>query len=104
MRERLPDRRPSETVTIQSRHQGGRKLHLTTGFYEDGRLGELFVHGAKIGSHTDMMLAEVGALLSIALQHGMPLEEFATNVQRETDGKPATTVGEIIDALAARKG
>lgn len=91
-------------MTIESRHQGGRKIHLTTGFYGDGKLGELFVHGAKIGSHSDMALAEFGALLSIALQRGMPLEEFAGNVQREPDGSPCTTFGEIIDAISAKAG
>ena len=104
MRQRLPDRRRSETQTIESRHQGGRKLHITTGFYEDGTLGELFIHGAKIGSHMDALLAEVSALFSIALQHGMTLEEFASNVQREPGGQPCTVLGEIVGSIAAERG
>lgn len=99
-RQRLTDRRPADTIKIRSVHQD-RTLHLTLGYYPDSRLGELFVHGAKVGSHMDAMLSEFATLLSIALQHGMPLQDFAANLQREPDGRPCTVLGEITDALMA---
>ncbi len=101
MRARLPDRRPADTIKIRSVHQS-RTLHLTLGYYPDtSRVGELFVHGAKVGSHMDAMLSEFATLLSIALQEGMELKTFAANVQREPDGRPSSVFGEIIDAILA---
>ena len=43
-RERLPNRRQSETVDL---HYGGRRYHLGIGEYNDGSPGETFVRGAK---------------------------------------------------------
>lgn len=101
VRQRLPNRRPSDTVKIRSVHQD-RTLHLTLGYYpRTFKLGELFIHGAKVGSHMDAMLSEFATLLSIALQHGMPLEDFAANVQREPDGRPCSVLGEITDSIMA---
>ncbi len=42
-RERLPDRRQSETVDLW---HGGKRFHLTVGEYNDGRPGEVFIRGA----------------------------------------------------------
>ena len=102
-RTKLPTRREAEIVTIESRHRGGKKFHLATGEFEDGKPAELFVWGPDVGSHGDLILTEAATLLSIALQYGMPLEEYAANVQREKDGSPCTTWGEIIDAISQEK-
>ena len=50
-RERLPDRRQAETVDLW---HGGRRFHVTIGQYDDGRPGEIFLHGAKPGSDVDL--------------------------------------------------
>ena len=44
-RKRLPDRRQAETVDL---HYGGQRFHLTIGEYDDGRPGEVFLHGATV--------------------------------------------------------
>ncbi len=44
-RERLPDRRQAETVDLW---HGGRRFHVTVGQYNDGRPGEVFLHGATV--------------------------------------------------------
>ena len=101
MRTRLPARRPADTIRLRSVHQD-RTLHLTLGYYPGSfKLGELFVHGAKVGSHMETMLAEFATLLSIALQHGMNLKDFAANIQREPDGRPSSVLGEVVDAVMA---
>ncbi len=66
-RERLPDRRQAETVDLW---HGGRRYHLTVGKYPDGRPGEIFLHGAKPGSDTDLLCDDIGVLISRLLQHG----------------------------------
>ena len=55
-RERLPDRRPSETVTIE--HNGAR-FDVTVGLFPDGRVGEVFAGGAKTGSELDGFLDDL---------------------------------------------
>ena len=52
-RERLPDRRPNETVDLVF---GGTRYAVTVGYHPDGRPGELFTHGAKVGSTMDALL------------------------------------------------
>ena len=66
-RERLPDRRQAETVDLW---HGDRRFHLTIGEYPDGRPGEVFIHGAKPGSDTDLLCDDIGVLISRLLQHG----------------------------------
>ena len=66
-RERLPDRRQAETVDLW---HGGQRYHLTVGEYNDGRPGEVFIHGAKPGSDVDLLCDDIGVLMSRLLQHG----------------------------------
>ncbi len=49
------------------------KGYITTGEYEDGKLGEIFVKIGKPGSST-ALLDEWAKAFSMALQHGAPLE------------------------------
>ena len=60
-RERLPARRHSETTDLS---YCGRRYHLTVGRYLDGRIGEVFICGAKSGSDVDGLCADVGVLVS----------------------------------------
>ncbi len=65
-REPLPDRRQAETLDLW---HGGRRYHLTIGEFPDGRPGEIFLHGAKPGSDTDLLCDDIGVLISRLLQH-----------------------------------
>ena len=53
------------------------KAYLSTGEYPDGRLGEVFLRPDKEGSFLRGTLDGFALLLSIALQHGIPLETIA---------------------------
>ena len=97
-RARLPGRRESDTVKVRSIRLD-KTLHLTVSRFADGAISEVFVSGAKVGSDSESILSEWATLLSIALQRGMPLAEYAPNVHREKDGTPITVLGEIIDEL-----
>ena len=98
-RERLPDRRQSETVDLW---HGGRRYHLGIGEYPDGKPGETFVRGAKPGSDTDLLCDDIGVLISRLLQHGDDPAALAAGIGRLGGGDPASIVGAIADVLAAR--
>ncbi len=55
-RERLPGRRQAETLDLW---HSGRRYHLTVGEYNDGRPGEVFLHGAKPGSDVDLLCDDI---------------------------------------------
>jgi ribonucleoside-diphosphate reductase alpha chain len=54
----------------------GHEGYLTVGLFEDGRPGELFVTMAKEGSTIGGLMDTIGALTSMALQYGVPLESL----------------------------
>lgn len=53
------------------------KAYVNTGEYPDGALGEVFITPDKEGSFTKGVLDGFALLLSIALQHGISLEDIA---------------------------
>jgi ribonucleoside-diphosphate reductase alpha chain len=73
-RRRLPDRRKGY---IQKAAIGGHKVYLHTGEYEDGALGEVFIDMHKEGAAFRSLMNNFAIAVSIGLQYGVPLEEFA---------------------------
>jgi hypothetical protein len=67
-RDRLPDRRMAETFAFE--HQGVRYI-CTIGKYPDGRLGEIFIDGSKVGSAVGLHAHDAAVLASMLLQHGV---------------------------------
>jgi ribonucleoside-diphosphate reductase alpha chain len=55
---------------------GGHELVMRTGEYPDGTLGEVQVDMYKRGSSYGELMTAFSQAVSIALQHGVPLEEF----------------------------
>lgn len=55
----------------------GLKLYITTSFYEDGRLGEVYVSSGRQGSLTKGLLDSISTTLSEMLQYGVPAEDIA---------------------------
>ena len=85
-RERLSNRRPAETFELRYGPDDARH-HVTVGYFDDGRPGEVFLHGAKVGSDADGLHADVGVLVSRLLQHGDTLEAIAAGMARLGDGR-----------------
>jgi ribonucleoside-diphosphate reductase alpha chain len=70
-RKRLPDTRFAVNHKFDiAGHEG----YMTVGMFEDGRPGELFITMAKEGSTIGGLMDTIGALTSLALQYGVPLE------------------------------
>jgi ribonucleoside-diphosphate reductase alpha chain len=71
LRRRLPETRKALTHKFDiAGHEG----YLTVGLFEDDQPGELFVTMAKEGSTIGGLMDSIGALTSMALQYGVPLE------------------------------
>jgi hypothetical protein len=97
-RRRLPNRRPSVTRTLV---HGGCSYAVSVGFDPaDGWLGEVFTHGAKVGSNMDGILDDASIALSLLLQHGVEPAALSTTMGRLGDGKtPASIIGALADLL-----
>jgi len=72
-RKKLLDDRESLTHKFSF---GGIKGYITSGKYEDGKLGEVFITCNKMGSTINGLLDSIGILMSISLQYGVPLEDY----------------------------
>ncbi len=73
LRRRLPDTRHAINHKFDiAGHEG----YLTVGLFENGQPGELFVTMAKEGSTIGGLMDTIGALTSLALQYGVPLDSL----------------------------
>jgi ribonucleoside-diphosphate reductase alpha chain len=69
-RHRLPDERPAITHHFVV---GGHEGYLTVGLYPNGQPGEIFIRMAKEGSTIAGLMECFGTVVSVSLQHGVPL-------------------------------
>jgi hypothetical protein len=72
-RQILPARRTGYT---QKASVGGHKLFLSTGEYNNGRLGEIFIALHKEGSAFRGLMDAFAIAVSLGLQHGVNLEDY----------------------------
>ncbi|MEV6270939.1 vitamin B12-dependent ribonucleotide reductase [Kribbella sp. NPDC051936] len=85
-RKRLPKSRPSRTTSFTV---GGAEGYMTAGSYPDDGLGEVFLKMGKQGSTLAGVMDAFSIAISIALQHGVPLETYVqkfTNLKFEPAG------------------
>jgi ribonucleoside-diphosphate reductase alpha chain len=85
-RKRLPKSRPSITTRFTV---GGAEGYMTAGSYPDDGLGEVFLKLGKQGSTLAGMMDAFSIAISIALQYGVPLEQYVekfTNMRFEPAG------------------
>src|SRR3954462_7874448 len=86
VRKRLPKKRTSLTTSFSV---AGAEGYMTAGMYEDGSLGEGFLKLGKQGSALAGVMDAFSIGISIALQHGVPLETYIqkfTNMRFEPAG------------------
>jgi hypothetical protein len=99
VRRTLPQRRASQTFDLQFWNQN---FTVTAGFFDDGTVGEVFVDSRKTGGDVEAIARDAGVLLSLALQHGTPIESIKHAVTRDGSGAPTSILGAIIDAIATK--
>jgi hypothetical protein len=95
-RNRLPNRRPAETVGFE--HAGAR-YQFTAGFYTDGSIGEVFLNHARSDSLLDALAHDAAIVVSIALQYGAPLAEIRHALKRDIRGEAASPIGAALDKI-----
>jgi hypothetical protein len=80
----MPARQPSTRRPLPARRSGytqkvsvgGHKLFLSTGEYETGKLGEIFIALHKEGSAFRGLMDAFAIAVSIGLQHGVALDDY----------------------------
>lgn len=70
-RHRLPDERSAITHHFSI---AGNEGYLTVGLYPNGQPGEIFIRMAKEGSTIAGLMECFGTVVSVSLQHGVPLK------------------------------
>ncbi|HVI51531.1 MAG TPA: hypothetical protein VM661_10000 [Candidatus Sulfotelmatobacter sp.] len=108
-RHRLPHRRPVVTRKLTA---FGKTLIASAGFdVETGKVMEVFFAGGKEGTNVDTIMADVAVVISVALQHGVPVEALAKSIARvpagtiapkdidhaPTETENASPVGDVLD-------
>jgi len=96
MRRVLPQRRHCETETIR---WADKLWEFSVGFFPDGSPAEIFVNGAKVGSEREALARDACVAVSIALQHGTPVDVLARAMLAESDGEPSSIIGAIVKHL-----
>lgn len=100
-RETLPDRRRSVTTRVRwQTDTGDRTLMIGAGFYGDGRLSECwYSDGLRTGSDMLATVQDACRVLSIALQHGVPLTDLAHTLGMDEKGRPSSVIGVVVQSL-----
>ena len=76
-------------------------LNEAIGFDLTGRPRETFARLEKTGSDLDLLLDDIGVLISLALQHGASPADLAHSMGRVSSGERSSILGHLVDALAA---
>ena len=93
----LSQRRACETSDLRFWSQN---FTITVGRYPDGMIGEVFIDGGKTGQDIQSTARDAAVVLSLALQHGAPLEAIRHAVTRDDLGEAASILGATVDRLA----
>jgi hypothetical protein len=98
-REILANRRLAETFDLEV---DGQCYCATVGRFPGGRLAEIFLSAAKCGSHADTNARDAAVVLSIAVQHGVPIDVLRKALMRDSRGAPCGPLAVALDMVAAQ--
>jgi hypothetical protein len=97
-RERLPNRRPSETFAFQC---AGMDYVASVSRFANGRLAEIFISNHKVGSAADSAARDSAIVCSLALQCGASVETIRRALCRDSRGGASGPLGAALDLVAA---
>jgi len=75
---RMPLERESRTVKLEI---STLTMYAIIGFMEDGSVGEVFLKAGQVGSLERGLLDALGIMISISLQHGVPLSKIVEKLK-----------------------
>ena len=97
MRKELENRRPAFAFNIIDAN--GTPYRLTTSVQNED-VKEVWINGGgKVGTERHDILTEIGRIISVALQNDVAFEELKSCATYHSDGRPATIIGELFDAI-----
>lgn len=105
----LPFRRPTYTFDI---FDASGRIDLTVSYstFEPAgsatphTIAEVFITSRKIGSDAEAIARDAAILLSLAVQHGCPLDIIRHALTRNADGSPQSLMGRVVDRVAREAG
>ncbi len=77
----------------------GPSVTVGLGYYDDGRVGEVFMTSRKIGTAFDAECADAAVLVSIALQHGISASSLYHSMNRTPQGEPVSVIGRVLAGI-----
>jgi hypothetical protein len=92
-RQPLPSRRQNKSIELVF---DGVRYQLTVGFYENGRIGEVWLNGPRPDSALYHITQDGCVLLSHLLQRFTSPEAILDSLPRAADGQPASVLGAIV--------
>jgi ribonucleoside-diphosphate reductase alpha chain len=98
-RRRLPNRRDSVTFNLEC---AALRYTATVAWFDDGKLGEIFLSNHRADSHADSCARDAAILASIALQYGAPLDVLRRALLRDAHGNASTPIGVALDLLQSQ--
>lgn len=100
-RNRLPDRRPSVSISFDF-GEPGRETEFQATIGVDPTTGEpqeIFWSGSRVGSTLDALLGDMATGISVALQHGVPLDALRSAMSRAGDFEAAPSTAPRASAM-----
>jgi hypothetical protein len=101
MRQRLPNRRPCETLDFSWL---GMAFTATISRFPNGDLAEIFLSNHKSGSHADTAARDSAVVASIALQFGADVATLRRALLRDSQGHASGPLGVALDRIADGSG
>lgn len=87
VRFRLPDDRKSITHKVHFSVDGEKlDMYVQPSFFDDGRLGEVFLKADKQGSFVSGLIDGLSIVTSLALQYGVPSEHMIEKLKGTSSG------------------
>jgi hypothetical protein len=93
----LPNRRMHETVRFE--HWGLRYIVGLGRAQPHDPISEVFINCGKAGTQAETLARDSAVLLSLALQHGVPIAEIGHAITRNADGTPSGPIGALVDLM-----
>jgi hypothetical protein len=97
MREKLPNRRASLGFNFEC---SGLRYSATVSYFDDGRVGEIFISNTRPSSQSDVNARDAGVPASLAFQFGCPLGVLQKALLRDPRGVACSPLGCALDLLA----
>jgi hypothetical protein len=94
---RLPNRRPAET---QEFNRDGINIKMTVGFKPTGEIEEIFLNADRSNSMLDVLMSDAAIIASIALRHGVSLDDITHALKRDIFGIASSPIGAALDRIS----